>query len=51
MKIACSSMRVTRYLIVFCYAFTYASHLTSSNIKYIGTQHVIKECAKYECII
>ena len=32
MKIACSSMRVTRYLIVFCYVFTYASHLTSSKL-------------------
>lgn len=25
-------MRVTRYLIVFCYVFTYASYLTSSNL-------------------
>ena len=55
MKVACSSMRVTRYLIVFCYAFTYASHLTSSKTTPIDYQCVSTGCclhvAKVKIII
>ena len=35
-------MRVTRYLIVFCYAFTYASHLTSSKLTTTENQQLMK---------
>ena len=47
MKIACSSMRVTRYLIVFCYVFTYASHLTSSKTTLTDYQCVSTGCCTH----
>ena len=46
-EMSVKSMMEAVGLIVFCYVFTYASHLTSSKITYIDNQCIIKPWYKY----